>query len=105
MKQHTPGPWLAYIDRCGAYSRITGPKSRAIATVYGHDARKAEGITTSERLANAALIAAAPDLLACLVEVTGDLEAAYDDGQGAMPTAISAAIHRARAAIAKAGGR
>lgn len=50
-------------------------------------------------------LAAAPDLLACLAEVTEDLEAAYDDGQGARPTAISAAIHRARAAIAKAGGR
>ena len=51
------------------------------------------------------LLDAAPELLAVLTECVDDLEAAHDDGQGARPTAISATIFRALAAIAKAEGR
>jgi hypothetical protein len=45
-----------------------------------------------------------PALLAALDETVGDLESAYDNGQGARPTAVSAAIHRARAALSSARG-
>ncbi|MGQ0721004.1 MAG: hypothetical protein ACT4PE_05450 [Candidatus Eiseniibacteriota bacterium] len=50
------------------------------------------------------MIAAAPELLAALRETVDDLEAAYDNGEGARPTAVSSVIHRARAAIDKAEG-
>jgi hypothetical protein len=53
---------------------------------------------------NARLWDAAPDLLAACEELVADLESAYDDGQGARPTAVSATIHRAKQVIAKARG-
>lgn len=51
---------------------------------------------------NARLRALVAELAAALTETADDLEAAYDDGQGARPTAISATLDRARHILARA---
>ena len=53
---HTPGPWT-FLQRAGRDCQVEVP-GRRIATVYGNYT------TDTERDANAALITAAPDLLA-----------------------------------------
>lgn len=98
--KHTPGPWLLngfYIYRDGA-TRIAAVSNWCIS---GADA-------FAETVANARLIAAAPELLEALIEVTATLAwnahgecRAIHDGP-IMPS--SQAIEVARAAIAKAKG-
>ncbi len=79
MSKHTPGPW-----------RVTGPNVRAghalLAIVCDHWAD--EKTPEPEKEANARLIAAAPDLLDALKEIT------LEHGM----------TEKARAAIAKATG-
>jgi hypothetical protein len=95
--QHTPGPW-----RVGdAAHTIFGPKQSdgslavTIASVAGN-------ARMEDYRANARLIAAAPDLLAALKDITAKL-ASYEkfpDGSG-----NTATFDKARAAIAKAEGK
>lgn len=85
MSNHTPGPWtlchhLSSIDNdiaceCGYRGVIYGPDDKAICQP-GHDkGPKGQELTVPERynreieIANAYLIAAAPDMLAALKEV------------------------------------
>jgi len=92
--QHTPGPW-----------RIDGLLIKAIDHGKWFGIAKAGGtkLTIDGNMANAALIASAPDLLAALENAlnvlagiaTGDLKTIGRD---------SPAIAQARAAIAKARG-
>ena len=89
--QHTPGPW-----RMGkrAYDRaIYGQQGAEVASMLDlfH--------TPAESLANARLIAAAPDLLEALRDIT-DLAERYGVGEH-----CDGNILAARAAIAKAEGR
>ena len=82
MTQHTPGPWTVHTNF-----------ATATYTVFDEDGNYAE--TDGDTLtANAALIAAAPDLLAALVAVL-DLHIAHHNH----PTHAAA-----RAAIARATG-
>jgi hypothetical protein len=94
--QHTPGPWHAMAPRIGA----------AI-TIYAHNGATPIATTASntspltmemhrrgEVKANAALIAAAPELLAALREMLEYAEERCD----------AVATNKARAAIAKATG-
>ena len=97
---HTPGPWFA------AGKHVRGLASGQIATVGGDfydDGRKdADGWTFSPPLdtaANAALISAAPDLLAAARLANQEL---IDLGQGSSGSPALAALW---AAIAKAEGR
>lgn len=91
-QKHTPGPWYTDGGACGVFH--DGGTSR-IATI--------EGNFTSVRIANARLIAAAPELLEALKRI-GDPEFRYasDDDED---TQLSMRIADARAAIAKATGR
>lgn len=97
MAQHTPGPWRANS------SLIEGPQmALQIASVsrpkLGHAPR-----SDDEARANAALIAAAPDLLAALKDAARILEAVrFSAGLG--KTQIER-MERAKATIAKAEGR
>lgn len=88
---HTPGPWIA--NSCGVV--LTEARSPA-----GHRATIAECNSPSAEvdLANARLIAAAPDLLEALraLEILASRWLPYQDQD---------AINEARAAIAKAEGR
>lgn len=64
---HTPGPWSVNTgEHCGA--RIDGPNGRAIAHAIQRDEHPAmgQGISQDVALANARLIAAAPDMLEAL---------------------------------------
>jgi hypothetical protein len=83
---HTPGPWR--ISTIGSYGiAITGYTS-VIANVPDDDA-----------IGNARLIAAAPELLAALREITS-----HATNFGGAPLSATKMFDRARAAIAKATG-
>ncbi len=112
MSGHTPGPWLIgeQNGHCGVSIDETSEDGARVATVY-------LGIVTSaarwgeehfafpenaEAMANARLIAAAPDMLAALqtfVDLFGREDAYQGDPAGL------ACVRSARAAIAKATGK
>ena len=97
---HTPGPWRAYKD--ASLRHTIGTAAGRICDMWGRD----PAFHSDEDAANARLIASAPDLLAALVEVTGDIEAYCDDHNSARPTDVTVVLPKLRAAIAKAtGGR
>lgn len=81
--KHTPGPWIAR-EWCGHYQVAQDDSGDAVAGVY----------CAKSDLANARLIAAAPDLLAALQDVADDT-----DGMVLMPPGLA---NKVRAAIAKA---
>lgn len=81
--QHTPGPWVA-VERTNAYIEIEAPDQP------GYAAKKVAETSLTNHVANARLIAAAPDLLAAL---QGFIQGAEAMGWN---------TDKARAAIAKA---
>ena len=97
---HTPGPWTVRHDfrsgngeLCiGVSAARIGPKSGAVAWPSGVD--------DAQELANARLIAAAPDLLAALQHMVDMYQRHFD----VMPVAWQTADDIARAAIARATG-
>jgi hypothetical protein len=97
MSKHTPGPWKAVIR-----SNQSGVRN-CFVTNEAHTKRFFQapgdrGVVEAD-VANAHLIAAAPDLLAALRNITECAEAG-DDGCN-----MDLWIEQARAAIAKAEGR
>lgn len=86
MSKHTPGPWRA----CSGFPSVEAAGAANLALC--NDQR----IPMSERLANARLIAAAPDLLEALKRAVGWIETS---SEGEIATSI------ALAAIAKAEGK
>ena len=97
---HTPGPWWVYNEG----SRFPGIEARlnGSVVVYGND-KEIEGVkgrTHAEALANARLIAAAPELLAALEMVLEYAEDCAAD-RGERPGCID----HARSAVAKAKGQ
>ena len=102
MDKHTPGPWRITTDFIGVYDK----DARCIADM---DSESAHEIGYDESLANARLIAAAPDLLAALEAVIDDLREGIQDAvdNGANEIWVANARKRlmnARAAIRKARG-
>lgn len=90
MSKHTAGPWGIIIGDAGPIV-FSGQKSNMVAHCI-------KAWSSEERMANARLIAAAPDLLEALkamFDATTDNEIRGADGSP---------IERARAAIAKATG-
>lgn len=86
---HTPGPWeVTYLDDSG--QRQVGAQHLEICTCWHHSVESIE----RQMEANARLIAAAPDLLAALIDWTAACDQNEED----------AAFAAARAAIAKAFG-
>ena len=90
--KHTAGPWQ-WIGE--TLEQVNG---EAIFMVEQW-AQGDDGPDKETNLANAALIAAAPDLLEALKETLAELEALTDDLPHPRPTAESAVCHRAREAI------
>jgi hypothetical protein len=88
---HTPGPWTVDLGARDLVRNATN--GERIAKVHG-------GLTYDETVANARLIAAAPDLLKLLREVMDVVEVVLDD-ESEMDTWLD----HARAAIAKVEGR
>lgn len=113
MEKHTPGPWRA--DQDGdefsiigrptwpcTHHRVRGEWQVAVTDDLGGD-------QPDEALANARLIAAAPELLAALVEILGPLNVCSDNpnvgDDVCLPIDMTMGeLRRARAAIAKATG-
>jgi hypothetical protein len=103
MSAHTPGPWVVAPERCANW----WGKHEAGTVVVGPDhdpicATNDDGIATTDDIANAILIAAAPDLLAACKEFA---DAVYDTATrkhcgGVMRDRLA----RLDAAIAKAEG-
>ena len=95
--KHTPGPWHYVKRTCGdgGSGTVTGPDNRSIMACNNSVDR-----TKEEKLANARLIAAAPDLLEALREAADILSANCDCGDCG-PCNIE---RRDLAAIAKAQG-
>lgn len=101
--KHTPGPWVACTDDA-AWDRITIEQDRTKLppgeepSVVGEAYDSGDGIDRATAEANAALIAAAPDLLAALREARA-LANHFAQGGGPVPRerfdAIDAAIARA----------
>lgn len=112
LAKHTPGPWtvafsgVANDDNTSLVSMITVPTGRRSVAVVAevHDLNRgtqsAPQFTAGEREANAALIKAAPDLLAALKlarEALAEIEEREDD--------VFVGMDEIDAAIAKAEGR
>ena len=94
--QHTPGPWHVATRRIEFHSeRVFAAGSRYIACIGGSDD------TVEEQKANAHLIAAVPDLLEALEDVTDRLDWLNSDDNAR----IMEATDKARSAIAKAKAR
>lgn len=93
--KHTPGPWHIGMK--------PGPM------IYGSDSSqvadlRADLLDKGERAANARLIAAAPELLACLIDAVRCLEFAAPIIEAPENSAYRETIAQARAAIVKATG-
>ncbi len=105
--KHTPGPWLwrgksGSLHQAGTDGYIYGPA--VLEPVYDYDS----GVDTSVSDADANLIAAAPDLLQSLKEISDMFMARPDMVRALEPLrgfAENAVFERAAAAIAKAEGR
>jgi hypothetical protein len=102
MSKHTPAPWN--MSRRGNYShQINGDKWDALATVstrmFGDDVDDVEG------MANARLIASAPELLEALKELYAVVKEYEDLVCGEAPSTHRNAVNKARQAIAKAEGK
>lgn len=94
MSEHTPGPW------CEVDGQVRSSDSRVhVADVY-HNSQ-------SYGVANARLIAAAPDMLAALAEIVDKDTALAAERLGRKPreAELCRPYARARAAIAKARGK
>lgn len=92
MGQHTPGPWsLPHITSLQMGQEIYSESRGRVAL-----AEYLGTTTNDEQVANACLIAAAPDLLAALDNMLATVEEGGADWQ--------AATRQARAVIAKAKG-
>ena len=95
MEEHTPGPWQTDLEISSKAGRVAIEPD--IAVVYVQPNRYDES-ASKQRLANARLIAAAPDLLAvCLeIEKSGFYWSEHDVPYGV--------VERLKTAIAKATG-
>ena len=98
---HTPGMWHAQHWSCHAATTV------GTTDAEGNFVEIAEcavpGLSTDQRIANARLIAAAPDLLDALRDFVSAADGAY--AQGATTVSVAEAsgwLLQARAAIAKA---
>lgn len=109
--QHTPGPWKAcrhHEDYSGPYFDIDEEGREEyharpfvkIESANGYTVTSAHDLSTMTN-ADAALIAAAPELLAALVSLHDDIQDRQDDGANFNPGTLQA-LEQARIAIAKA---
>jgi hypothetical protein len=95
--KHTPGPWQAVTNDTGAFAiESDGDLTAVICQRADWPSRK------DESLANARLIAAAPDLLEALQECATRLEKAGIFG-GSHPEYAAEAVRKYRDLITKAG--
>ena len=98
--KHTPGPWKS--EGYGIWSSVGGENRRVACTEYDRGEGPYKVKTEQEAVSNARLIAAAPDLLAALIELldqAGEVYPHFESERG------QANIAQARAAISRATGQ
>ena len=100
MSKHTPGPWEKVYDTAGITRGIRGRHGPEIVNVINWNGISRSTSVTGQ--ANANLIAAAPDLLEALQNISEYWN--QDQNEAAMADACWHAIHTASAAVAKATG-
>ena len=101
MNRHTLGPWKFYTEPQPNGCPIVGARGLMVAMLahsINHDDQR------ETALANARLIAAAPDLLEALEWCAETLAVFVADGSAAPESVIGKNLTTARAAIAKATG-
>lgn len=100
--KHTPGPWKIF-DEGDHFPGIDADEMTII--LWGNEDENVgvQGHSKDERLANARLIAAAPELLECLVWAMREGRLSYS-ARTSSNRAHCDAIDRAKAVIAKATG-
>ena len=99
---HTPGEWSVFTDKDGVIGAWPGIEAGRLSIVIWGDKEEYCGVrgnTNEEALANARLIAAAPDLLETLKALVDHVDV---DLTIRNEWVIPEALVRARAAIAKA---
>jgi len=98
--KHTPGPWRILTRAIGTVANESG---RVVATCMGYTTNTDNGEHIQENIANATLIAAAPELLAAL-ESLQNCMVARSTVEGDLPwtSDVVAAMESARCAISKA---
>lgn len=103
--KHTPGPWL--VDKNSTLLLITADyiPDGIICEITPPDTQSDGGRNREVENANARLIAAAPELLANLIELVNAEKASRDSFNGKSIARIEAALAHADSAIAKAEGR
>ena len=89
---HTKGPWVICWGRHGTYPLGVHNRTANVITAFGRPA-------SPEAIANAHLIAAAPDLLAALKAIV-----AHDDGNEPGLWKFQSSLDAARVSIAAATG-
>ncbi|CAB4156064.1 hypothetical protein UFOVP673_37 [uncultured Caudovirales phage] len=109
MSKHTPGPWSIFTDDKHKHNAGIEAENFSIVTIGyfdetpGIDDSGVKGNTEEEALANAHLIAAAPDLLEAL-EKCAAVIGAPQEGHWATDDEVNDAYDSAVAAINKAKG-
>ena len=96
MSEHTDGPWIVPDDEP---FEIATEELAGIGLVYNEPEELRE-----EYKANARLIAAAPDLLEQLIDMTARFERCCEYNGNATPEMLAESVKGAKAAIAKARG-
>ena len=114
MRKHTPGPWsLPHLAdpkvKCNCGYVLSDMYMGSIATVNVDNSNLAQdggndSPPLEEAIANARLIAAAPDMYAAMKCVSGSTCATNDCSGGSAITISEAALNRLNAAIANAEG-
>lgn len=114
MSKHTPGPWEVFTSEGASKPGIETADGKLSIVVFGHEGEESgvAGRTPEEALANARLMAAAPDLLAAcktaLPIMRNAVEAGlsgFTKGQTAEVVENHTAVKMLREAIQKAGAQ
>ena len=101
--KHTPGPWTISDDHGQRWIETTAGNDDTIAQVFRRN-NSVSAARDIEYTANAHLIAAAPELLEALKEITSDYADRFDLDSLSTNPGIKSSIKQARTAIAKATG-
>jgi hypothetical protein len=99
--QHTPGRWQLCLGNCGPYVNAQSPGSDVRVAVCHYSACPEVG-SSDECIANARLIASAPELLSVLEDCATVLFAVQSGT--ANPLMIATQLENCRKAIARAKG-
>ena len=109
MSAHTPGPWIYYTGTQSIGGQfVTKGRSTSVCVLSGPRSWGGGSLRDAERVANAHLIAAAPDMLVALKaahQFIQKVARAWVHMPGADTVDAAATPDLVRAAIAKAEGR